>query len=94
MDILKHIPIGKENAISRNLLKKTTKLDDKEMRRQIAKARQHTPILNSQDGNGYYQPNKSETNEVEAFIRQESKRARAIFYNLKGAKEWLKKVDS
>ena len=94
MDITEYIPYGKDNAVTRKYLCQITKLSDREMRKEIAKARRVTPILNSQDGKGYYQPNKEDYREVEDFIRQESKRAKSIFYNLKGAKDWIKSVDN
>ena len=93
IDILEYIPVGKKNAISRECLRQMTNLNDRDMRKLISVARRTTPILNSQDGIGYYIPADDEKSEVEAFIKQESKRARTIFYNLKGARKWLKEVD-
>lgn len=86
IDIVKHIPIGHENGISRKELCRRTNLTDREVRKCISKARETTCICNMSDGAGYYIP--KEVSEVEHFIRQESARARSIFKSLRGARTY------
>ena len=93
MEIRDLIPYGRENAVTRQTLCVLTGLNDRVIRNEITKLRRNIPILNLQDGSGYYMPrcdNESEMCELKRFINQESKRARSIFYSLKGAKEFLK----
>jgi len=66
--ILDYIPFGKENAIARADLCKLSGLRDRDMRRAIEAARKHSAVLNSQDGNGYYQPLPEEANCVKGWI--------------------------
>lgn len=94
MDITDFIPYGRANAVTRKYLCMITGLDDRTMRNEIAKERRYTPILNSQDGKGYYQPTLDDAEEVRDFIRQETARAKSIFYALKGAKDWIKELDN
>lgn len=71
---------------------KVTGFTDREVRRLIADARRDTVIINHQDGKGYYKT--SNKAEIERYIKQESKRARTIFYRLKGARKALQEVDN
>lgn len=88
--ILNYIPKGRENAISRDKLRQLTGLTDSKMRDLIRQARHDVPIVNLQDGKGYYIP--TEVEEVDRFIAQEEKRAKSIFANLQSAKEYRKKI--
>jgi hypothetical protein len=92
--MIEHIPFGRNNAVTRKYLCMVTGMDDRTVRNLIARERRYTPILNSQDGKGYYQPTLDDAEEVKDFIRQESHRAKSIFYALKGAKDWIKDLDS
>ena len=94
MDITDFIPFGRKNAVTRKYLCMITGLDDRTLRNEIAKERRYIPILNSQDGKGYYQPTLEDAEEVKDFIRQETARAKSIFYALKGAKDWIKDLDN
>lgn len=93
MDILDYIPFGRENAVTRPFLCQMTGLSDRIVRKEIARARREHPILNTQEGNGYYQPSDNDVLEVRRFINQETNRARSIFYSLKGARDWIKELD-
>lgn len=55
-DIMKYIPYGKENAISRDDLAIKVGCSDRIMRDLISKARKKTVIINIQNGSGYYRP--------------------------------------
>lgn len=92
-DILNHIYLGKENAVTRKQLVIETGLTDRQVRDAIAEARRDVTIINEQDGRGYYIPEEGKDDaKVRRQVRQEEKRAKSIFYSLKGAREYLKKV--
>ena len=54
--MLQYIPIGRENAIKRSELCRLTGLSDRAMRNNLEhlKTNQRIPIVNMQDGCGYY----------------------------------------
>lgn len=92
------IPIGRENAISRaylvtlcvknHLVDEKLKLESKDraMRRLVERARIDYTILNLSDGEGYYRPSIEDIQDLQRYIRQEEKRAKATFRNLTNAK--------
>ena len=89
MDILEYIPFGRENAVTRSYLRDVTGLPDRDMRRCIESARKEVPIINLQDGRGYYRPNDKE--ELTRYILQEQARAQKILRNIRVAcKEYNK----
>lgn len=92
MRIVDYIPKGKENAISREKLSQITGLSDRKMRQEIANARRDTCIINNQDNKGYYIPDNKE--EVRRYIKQEEHRAKSIFANLSGARNYLNKLEN
>ena len=89
IDILQFIPTGKESAITRETLSFALNIPDREVRKLIAQARRNQPIINLQNGSGYYLPTKK--TEVIEFLNQETHRARSIFWSIKGCRDWLKK---
>lgn len=94
MNIVDIIPIGKSNAISRQQLLFTCAFygiakSDRQMRREIEKARKETVILNVQDGSGYFRPGKEDLSELRHYILQEKDRSMTILSNLKIAKNLL-----
>lgn len=95
MDILDYIRKGGENAITREELCIITGLDDADMRKLIAKARREgTPIINAQDGRGYYIPTTSELDKAKRQYEQERKRAMKILIANKGLGKWLADVQA
>lgn len=90
-NIVDYIPVGHENAVTREQLSKLTKMSDRKVRKAIEKARETTCICNMSDGAGYYIP--TELREVELFIRQESARGKSVFRNLRGAKTMKKLME-
>lgn len=90
MNILDYIPYGKENAITRSELVFKIGLSDRKVRNLIADARRETVIINLQDGGGYYIP--TDRAEIERYLKQETHRAKSIFYRLKSARRALKDV--
>lgn len=90
------IPIGRENAISREKLTQkcissglieNSKDSDRRMRLLVSKARIDYTILNLSDGNGYYRPSHDDLLDLQRYIRQEESRAKSTFRNLSLAKK-------
>lgn len=90
MDILEFIPYGRENAVKRSYLRDLLGVTDVEMRRMIAEARKQVPIINLQDGQGYYRPRQKE--DLERYILQEKSRAKAILQNINVACEEYNRI--
>ena len=90
MDVLEFIPYGRENADKREDLRDLLGLTDAEMRRAIGKARKETPIINLQDGLGYYRPNTKE--DLHRYIMQEQARAMKILANIRVACDEYNKI--
>lgn len=91
--IIDYIPFGHENAISRRELAQLTGLNDRHMRECIMQERRHTPILNMQDGSGYFRPDMNDSGDVallRAYKKQEESRAKAIMWALKATRKALK----
>ena len=98
MKITELIPQGKNNAISRSHLLTLCKEygianTDREMRRQIAKAREEFAILNTQTGQGYFRPGKDDKEELRHYIMQEAQRSITILQNLEMAKNLLSDME-
>ena len=91
-DILDYIPFGIECAISRHDLRQITGLNDREMRKMIRLARERAPILNLQQGNGYFRPTPDEMNLVDKWMSQEKRRAKSVFRGVRAAKKFLNGV--
>ena len=97
MEFVDLIPIGRDNAINRQLLTqkavfyglidKNAKCPDRLMRRLLEKTRLDFIILNLSDGNGYYRPSRDDLMDLNRYIRQEESRAKATFRNLSMAKK-------
>lgn len=79
MQILDFIPVGHENAIPRQDLVMLTGLSDRQVRAMIEKecTREH-PILNMQDGKGYFQPAENEQYLVRLYRAKENHRTLQI----------------
>lgn len=82
--ILNNIGSGEENAIHLTDLRIKTDLQDRELRKCIEDLRRSGTVITSSP-KGYFKPqNRSE---VDRYIRQETHRAKSIFYTLKHARE-------
>ena len=93
MDILDFIPTGSRNAISRKYLNAVLRLSDRKIREMIHFARRKIPILNLQDGNGYFIPDMNSENDINLlvqFVRQEESRLKSIAWALREARRTLK----
>ena len=90
------IPEGRNNAISRKILSQlcvqhglideTVKDADRAMRKLIQKERKDFVILNLSNGDGYYRISKADMQDLQRYIRQEEKRAKSSFRNIKLAR--------
>ena len=91
MNIREYIPRGQDNAISRKNLCRRTGLCDRELRLHIEKANQETgePILNLQDGRGYFIPLPSERNLVWQCIASETSRINKLSRKTRKWRKWL-----
>ncbi len=91
MKLLDYIPYGRENAITRSNLCKVSELDDRVVRERIGQLRRDNVILNLQDGSGYFRPLLPDESElVERFVKQETKRLKSIGWSLKAARKAVK----
>lgn len=80
VSIIDLIPIGHDNAISRDylvtlcvqhgLVKENLKDKDRAMRDLVGEARKEYVVLNLSDGNGYYRPTLKEFLDLQRHIRQ------------------------
>ena len=92
-DILDYIPTGSKNAITRKRLSQITGISDRAIRDLIHYARRDIPILNMQDGKGYFIPDMDNEEEVlllEAYVKQENARLKSIGWSLLSARKALK----
>lgn len=89
MNILHHIPEGKDNAVSRTRLVELTGLPDRIVRKLIEDARNKGEIIiNDQDGKGYYRSNDIE--DIRRQYRQNHARAMSILVQQKHLRRKLK----
>lgn len=86
-DILAAIGDGAENARHKSELIRLTGMKDRELRKTIEFLRRQGIVIIS-DINGYYFPSNIE--ELQAYINQESSRAKSVFYTLRAARQLLK----
>lgn len=96
--IIDLIPVGRENAISREYLttrcvesglvdeNKKPESKDRAMHRLIEQARLDCTILNLSNGEGYYRPSIEDLQDLQRYIRQEESRGKATFRNIANAK--------
>ena len=93
MNILKLIPQGKANAISRTELRYRAQLNDRAMRELIEQERRNGAIiLNLQDGRGYYRPAPDEMDDVAQQYRQIKGRIESFSIQQKHLRRALKQA--
>lgn len=83
--ILSLIGAGEENAIHLSDLMRITGIGNREIRKCIETLRRTGAVIIS-NKNGYFKPLRSY--EVDRYVRQETGRAKSIFYTLKAARKW------
>lgn len=96
MTIADLIPVGRENAINRKslvalccehgMIEDSVKDKDRAMRILVQKARIDHVILNISNGDGYYRVSRDDMQDLQRYIRQEEKRAKSAFRNIKRAR--------
>lgn len=85
--ILPYIGTGRENAAQRAFLQRIAGVNDRAMREAIALLRKEYPILNLQDGQGYYL--SYDSRELMRYKNQEMNRIRSAFAALRGVDKAL-----
>lgn len=93
INILDYIRVGHDNSITRAELSDLTGIDDRTIRDMIHYARRDIPILNMQDGRGYFIPDMNILEErmmLMKYIRQEESRLKSIGWALKTARRTAK----
>ena len=83
--ILSLIGAGEENAIHLSDLMRITGIGNREIRKCIETLRRNGAVIIS-NKNGYFKPLRSY--EDDRYVRQETGRAKSIFYTLKAARKW------
>lgn len=89
-DILDHIPVGHDNAVTRRELMDQTGIKDRAIRDMIHYARRKIAILNLQDGKGYFIPDMNLPEErimLVQYIQQEESGLKSIGWALKAARK-------
>lgn len=92
-DILDYIPVGHDKAVTRAELVDWTGIKDRALRILIHTARRKIPILNLQDGEGYFIPDMNlleEREMLKKYIKQEESRLKSIGWALKAARRTAK----
>lgn len=92
-DILNYILTGRKNAVTRSELCRLSGIEDRKMRDAIHHARRKIPILNMQDGQGYFIPDMNLLEErmpLKQYVMQGTSRLKSIGWSLKAARQTLK----
>ncbi len=90
--LLKVIPVGRENAIKSDVLASLLSLHNKrEVGFAISEAREKGAVILSDTVNGYYLP--STKTEIESFIKSMEKRGKLILKATKSAKKQLSLIE-
>lgn len=91
--IIDYIPFGHKNAISRQELCHRVGMSDRKMRNMIEEeSTPEHPILNLQDGQGYFQPLDEEMHLVRLYRQQEYDRASHIMKRVRAVDKFYKNV--
>lgn len=101
--IVKLIPNGYENAISRTVLTELCVLNglidahsrnkDRQMRNLIEQARQANVIVSRKDG-GYYIPTLADKADLKRYVRGEQSRAIKTFASVRLASKYLEAIEN
>lgn len=93
MNIMEFIPVGKENAVSREALRARLNLPDRAVRLLIQEARERGEvILNDQDGRGYY--TTRDVGQLKRQYRTNRRRALSILRQQKGLRLRIREEES
>lgn len=88
--IIDYIPYGHDNGISVSELCRRTGLTNREVRKEIHEARKENPVINLQDGKGYFRPDYDEDSLVAQWITQETSRFVNTIVAVKSARRLVK----
>lgn len=89
-EIISFIPFGHENGIGRNELRIMTGLSDRKTRKMIEdESTEEHPILNLQDGRGYFRPTSKDELLTKIYRNQEHKRAVSILQKVSKIDRYL-----
>lgn len=92
MKITDFIPVGKENAVTREQLRLRLNLPDRKIRQMIEDARRDGAlIINESDGAGYYQ--SEELGELKRQFRTNRSRAMSILVQQKHLRRKIKELE-
>lgn len=83
MKIIDYIPVGHDNAVTRDQLRHLTGLGDRTIREMIEEERKHTVILNLGDARGYFRPAPGEEGLIRVCRNKEKNRCRSIQGNIR-----------
>ena len=92
------IPVGRDNAISRAELGHFWDMDEREVRRTIARLRAeagddgYAILSTARGGSGYWRSN--DPDEIRGFIAETSARARNTFVSIRDAQRVLKRIEN
>lgn len=92
-EILNHIPTGSKNAVKRSSLCSIMNMCDRTMRFNLHYARMKIPIINLQNGKGYFIPDMNSEKDVKMLVRwvlQEESRIKESRLILDAAKKSLR----
>lgn len=91
--IIELIPVGRENAVSREILAERSGMSDRIVRKCIESARNAGAIiLNEQDGKGYYRVGEDDIDAIERQYRQDTARAMSLLKRRKTMRRILKEA--
>ena len=93
MSILDYIGKGRENAVTRSQLVSRTGLPDRKVREMIEQARREgAPILNLQDGRGYYLSDELE--DLRRQYKSNHRRAMSVLVQQKFLRRRIKELEA
>ncbi len=88
--ILNSIGTGEQHATHLEVIIHKTELKNREVRKCIETLRRSGSVIAS-NNKGYFKPATSE--ELQKYIKQETHRARSVFYTLKNARQLLQNIE-
>ena len=91
MEVLKYIPEGQENAISREMLSKVTGMPDRAVRREIRRLRDKgEPILTDTEKGGYWLAGAEDYSEMLRYYRTLTAYIRSLHQLARKYRQWLR----
>lgn len=92
-NVIEHIPFGHRNAVSRKELCRRAGLSDRALRQHLkAESTAEHPIINMQDGAGYFRPTSEEVSLIRLYRNQEYNRATKILKQVRALDKFYEKM--